>query len=98
MLLIAGEFRVSPEKRAAFADLARELGAASRVEEGCRFFEFWADLDGSGRFLVFEGWEREEHLFAHRETPHFAAFREANAALGPDAVEITRYRATEIEI
>lgn len=98
MLLIAGEFRVTPEKRDAFADLAREVGRHSREEEGCLFFEFWSDLDGSGRFGLFEGWESPDALLAHREMPHVAVFREATARLGIESAEITRYQATEIEV
>ncbi len=98
MLLIAGEFRVTPDKSEAFADLARTLSAATRREEGCDAFEFWADLDGSGRFGLFERWASPDHLLAHRETPHVAAFKEGMATLGIESVRIDRYEADEIEI
>ncbi len=98
MLLIAGEFRVSPDKHRAFVDLARTVSAATRREDGCEAFEFWTDLDGSGRFGLFEKWESRTDLLAHREMPHVAAFREGIAELGMESVEINRYEAHEIEI
>jgi quinol monooxygenase YgiN len=98
VLLIAGEFRVSPEKQQAFADLARTVSAATRQEDGCEAFEFWADLDGSGRFGLTERWASRADLLAHREMPHVAAFREGIAELGIESVQINRYEAHEIEI
>ena len=89
MLLIAGEFRVTPDKSRRFADLAIELSAATRLEDGCHAFEFWSDLDGSGRFALFEKWESAAHLLAHREMTHVEAFKKGIAELGIELESLT---------
>jgi len=98
MLLVAVEFRVEPDRAGEFSDAARDLSDPTRRETGCRRFEFWADLEGSGRFLVFEEWAGADDLRAHRETPHVAAFREAVSGLGAEMVRVARYQASEAEV
>jgi quinol monooxygenase YgiN len=98
MLLVSGEFRVNSDDCDEFAALAGTLGVHTRAEEGCRFFEFWADLDRSGRFLVFEGWESAAHLEAHRGTPHVVDFKTAAARLGMESLGLTRYEAIEVDV
>ena len=98
MLLVAVEFRVDPGRSGEFTDAARDLSEPTRREAGCRRFEFWADLEGSGRFLVFEEWAGADDLRAHRETPHVAAFREAIFGLGAETVRVSRYQASEVEV
>lgn len=97
MLIVAVEFRVTPDKRMTFAALARDLEGPTRQEDGCRFFEFWSDLDETGRFLVFEGWESMAHLEVHRETAHVAVFKSGATALGIESMEAQRWTATEPE-
>jgi quinol monooxygenase YgiN len=97
MLLVAVEFRVSPGHRSEFETLAGALQEASRREDGCRFFEFWSDLDGSGRYLAYEGWESPGHLVAHRSTAHVAEFKDGIAALGAE-MRAERYVASPTEV
>jgi quinol monooxygenase YgiN len=96
MLIVAVEFRMAPDTRDAFLALARELTGPTRAEEGCDTFEFWGDLDDPGRFFLFEIWESERHLEAHRDTPHVAAFKAGIADLGLDAVETQRFEARSL--
>ena len=91
MLIVAVEFRVTPDKVEAFTSMAKALTGPTLAEDGCHFFEFWADLDNTGRFTAFESWESEQHLEEHRNTPHVAAFREASAELGIEGMDIKRY-------
>jgi quinol monooxygenase YgiN len=97
MLLVAVEFRVDPEDRTAFDALARRLQEASRREDGCRFFEIWSDLDRTGRYLAYEGWESPGHLVRHRETPHVARFKDGIGELGV-AMDANRYVATPTDV
>ena len=98
MLLVAVRFDVDPGRREEFEALAAEVSAATRAEDGCRCFEFWSDLDRSGRYLLAEGWESAGHLVAHRDTPHVARFKEALAGLGISSVATHRYVATETDV
>jgi quinol monooxygenase YgiN len=95
MLLVAVEFRVAPGDRIAFAAAAAALAAATRLEEGCRFFEIWSDLGSEGRFLAFEGWEDRDALVAHRGTQHIAAFREALQGIEVLGTDASYWHATE---
>jgi quinol monooxygenase YgiN len=97
MLIVAGEFRVPPEHREAFATAARELTGPTREEPGCRVFEFWSDLDEAGRFLVFEIWGDPDDLVAHRTTPHVAAFLAAVSGLDATS-DLKRYLASETDV
>lgn len=91
MLIVAVQFRVTPDKREAFADMAKALTVPALAEDGCHFFGFWADLDNTGRSTALEDWETAQHLEAHGNTPHAAVFREASADLGLESMEIKRY-------
>ena len=97
MIVVAGHFTVPADKQRAFADAAKELTAETLQEDGCLFYEFWADLDGSGRFSVLEAWETEEHLDAHLRTPHLAAFRAKRAEIGMQDESINRYVVSEVK-
>ena len=98
MLLVAVEFRVAPDHRTQFAESAAALTGFTREEPGCAFFEFWEDLDRSGRFLVYEGWNSAEDLVVHRQTPHVGAFKEALGALETRGTTASYYDATETSV
>jgi quinol monooxygenase YgiN len=59
--------------------------AVQRDEAGCIRYTFYADLEDSNKFIVYEEWETKGHLAAHgsRENPppHMVIFREAMADL-----------------
>lgn len=82
MLILTVEFTVPAAERERFLVLAGDLTGPTLAEEGCHQFEFWADPEDRGRFLLFERWESEGHLASHRSAPHVAAFKESVAGLG----------------
>ncbi len=98
MLVVAVEFEVAPAGHARFVAAAKELAAATRAESGCVFFEFWAHLDGEGRFHLFEGWQNTDALLSHRSEPHTDAFKAGLGDLGAEIVRVRRYSATETEV
>ena len=98
MLVVAVEFEVASAGHARFIAAAKQMAAATRAESGCVFFEFWTDLDGDGRFHLFEGWKDPAALLSHRAEPHTAAFKEGLAGLGAEIVGVRRYEATETEV
>ncbi len=98
MLLVAIEFRVAPDDRSRFAEIAEALTDPTREEEGCLFFEFWSDLGGTGLFLAHEGWESPADLERHRTTPHVAAFKAAATEIDARAVTASYYDATATSV
>jgi quinol monooxygenase YgiN len=97
MLVVAGAITFDPEHHQAVADAAIAAGMASRAEEGCVSYEFFADLSQPGRLLVFEEWDEERHLLAHFKTSHFAEFHAVLAASGPTSRDVNRYYVSKRE-
>ena len=81
MIVVAGEIGIDPADAAKAKAAALEMAAATRGEEGCLRYAFWADLERPGRFHVYEEWESADALAAHFQTPHMARFREALGGL-----------------
>jgi len=91
MLIVAGEIVVGAESRDAAAVAAREMALATRQEDGCVTYRFYADLEDDTRFHVFEIWQSAEHLARHFETPHMKEFRSTLGALDIKSRDITKY-------
>jgi quinol monooxygenase YgiN len=66
--------RVKPGKLAETLEAGKAHIAASRREPGCLAFDFYANVDGSDRFVSIEQFRDQEALDLHRQTPHFKAF------------------------
>jgi quinol monooxygenase YgiN len=73
MLALHIDLRARPETRADFVAAIKLQAATSlEVELGCLRFDVCEDVDDADHFLVYEVWEDEEALAAHRLTEHFA--------------------------
>lgn len=80
--VILVEFKLRRGARQRFERLVLENAAASvREEPGCRRFDVLSPRDGSNRFVLYEIYDDRSAFEAHLQTPHFAAFRDANAEL-----------------
>lgn len=97
MLVVAGTITFDPPHHEAVASAATKVAEASRLEEGCISYEFFADLTQPGRLLVFEEWEEEHHLVTHFETTHFADFHRVLEASGLKGRNIRRYHVSRSE-
>jgi quinol monooxygenase YgiN len=91
MLIVAGTITFDPAQQEAMAAAVQRVAKATRAEDGCISYEFFADLEEKGRLHLFEEWEEEHHLLAHFEAPHFKAFSSELAAVGVLSRDITRY-------
>ena len=91
MLVVAGTITFDPANHQDMVDAAVATALASRTEEGCVSYEFFADVSQPGRLLVFEEWEEERHLLAHFKTSHFADFHSVLQASGPRSRDVNRY-------
>jgi quinol monooxygenase YgiN len=65
--IIAGTFEVNPADRDTFLAGRRALMERSRGEAGCIVYVFAADPLADDRIILFERWENEEALEAHRK-------------------------------
>ena len=81
MLIVASTFTTAPGERNRVLDLARNVMAATRQEEGCREYVFSPDVDDPDLIRLYELWDEQEQLDAHLRTPHIAAWRDASKGL-----------------
>lgn len=96
MIVVAGTLTFPPERHDDFVAAATTVSEATRLEDGCRTYEFWADMKAPGRFVVFEEWDSMEPLDAHTKAPHLAVFRAELAELGMIESTVQKYVVSEI--
>jgi quinol monooxygenase YgiN len=91
MIILAGTVRIAEGKREAALVPMRAMVEASRAEPGCLRYAFSFDLLDDHLLRVFEVFEDEAALAAHRASPHMAAWRAAGAALGIGERDMSQY-------
>ena len=77
MIVVVGRVSSDAHKRAELIAVAQRLAAASREEDGCLGYRFYADTEQPEDFIFVEEWESEEALQRHFATPHIAEFMRA---------------------
>ncbi|MDF1735996.1 MAG: putative quinol monooxygenase [Minwuia sp.] len=95
MIVVSGVIRVAASSAATARQAVLEVAQATRSEDGCISYAFYADLEQEGAFRVFEEWEDDAALAAHFKTPHMAAFREKLSGLEFISREVHRYVVSE---
>jgi autoinducer 2-degrading protein len=77
MLAIIVDFEAEPGQGAELCDALKTQARNSlENEEGCRHFDVCADPDNDHRFMLYELYDDEAAIEAHRSTDYYAAFRE----------------------
>jgi autoinducer 2-degrading protein len=89
---------VKPDRVGDFIDLIRTNHEASVRETGNVRFDVLQSVDDPTRFLLHEWYVDEASAMAHRETPHYLAFREAAEDLQVEPRQGVRYRGLFPEI
>ena len=77
MLVVSGTIPIKAESRDEAVQLALDMAKATQAEDGCLFYQFYADLADPNLIRVFEEWESEEALARHMQTDHMATFLKA---------------------
>jgi len=70
---------VKPENVEQFIEVMRVNHAGSVREPGNLRFDVLQSADDPSRFVIYEAYQDEESARAHKETAHYAAFRDAAA-------------------
>ncbi|HAB15405.1 MAG TPA: antibiotic biosynthesis monooxygenase [Verrucomicrobiota bacterium] len=81
MLIIHVHVRVRPEGIPAFLEATRANAAASLAEPGVARFDVAQQLDDPSRFVLVEVYRTPDAPARHKETVHYAAWRDAVAPL-----------------
>jgi (4S)-4-hydroxy-5-phosphonooxypentane-2,3-dione isomerase len=70
---------VKPDQVETFLDATRANHEASIREDGNVRFDVLRSVEDPTRFVLYEGYVDEAAAARHKETPHYAAWREATA-------------------
>jgi autoinducer 2-degrading protein len=74
MYVNAVELDIVPAERENFLAAIKENGAAAAKEPGCRRFDILNLASDPNHFLLYEVYDNEAALKAHRETEHFKKY------------------------
>jgi quinol monooxygenase YgiN len=95
MIVLAGTIRIAPGRRADAEPHILRVVAASRAEPGCRAYSFSFDVEDDHLVRIFEVYDDEAALAAHRASPHFAMWRAVWADAGIGDRIMKEYRVSE---
>jgi quinol monooxygenase YgiN len=93
MLIVHVRVRVIPEGIDAFRLATLENARTSLGEPGVVRFDVIQELDDPTRFVLVEVYRDEQAPARHKETPHYAAWRDAVAGLMAEPRTSIKYRA-----
>jgi quinol monooxygenase YgiN len=80
MFSLLVQLEVRPESREEFlAAIAGNAAASVRDEPGCHRFDVCSVDADPNRFVLYELYDDAEAFAAHKQAPHFAAWREVAA-------------------
>jgi autoinducer 2-degrading protein len=81
MYVNAVDLDIIPAERDNFLVAIKENGAAAAKEPGCKRFDILNLASDPNHFLLYEVYDNEAALKAHRETDHFKKFAAAAAKM-----------------
>jgi quinol monooxygenase YgiN len=93
MLIVHVHVRVKPESVAEFRQATIENARASVLEPGIARFDVVEQLDDPARFVLIEVYRTAEAAAAHKETAHYAKWRDAVASMMAEPRQGVKYNA-----
>ncbi len=97
MLVVHVHVRVHPGQEDAFAAATRENARRSAREPGVVRFDVAQQADDPTRFVLVEVYRTAEDPARHKETAHYAAWRDAVEPMMAEPRRSVRYRAVAPE-
>ncbi len=78
MVIIAGEFKLNPERRSEALEAMRIASEKTLAnDKGCIQYHFYQEISDPDTVLVFERWASYEDILAHVMSAHMPAFHKA---------------------
>ena len=74
MIFITAKFSVKPEHADAWPQVSAAFTEATRAEPGCRMYQAHRSTADPRKFFLYEQYEDQAALDAHRASPHFARY------------------------
>lgn len=93
MLIVHVHVRVNPESIADFKQATIENARSSVQEPGIARFDVVQRRDDASRFVLIEIYHTPEAVTAHRETGHYAKWRDTVAPMMAEARQRVEYNA-----
>ncbi len=93
MLVVHVHVRVKPESVAGFRQATIENARCSVQEPGIARFEVIEQQDDATRFVLIEVYRTPEAAAAHKETAHYAKWRDAVAPMMAEPRHSVKYNA-----
>jgi quinol monooxygenase YgiN len=93
MLIVHVHVRVRPESAADFRQATIENAHSSLLEPGIARFDLVERQDDATRFVLIEVYRTPEAATAHKETAHYAKWRDAVAPMMAEPRQSTKYNA-----
>jgi len=75
MIIINAILKAKQGKEAELKEELLKVIEPSRNEPGCSHYTLHESLDDKGTFVFYEGWQGEEAIKAHIESPHYIDYR-----------------------
>ena len=91
MLVVHVHVRVTPDQVAAFLEACLENARASVREPGVARFDVVQQRDDPACFVLVEVYRTEEAPARHKETPHYAKWRDTVAAMMAEPRQSVKY-------
>jgi autoinducer 2-degrading protein len=91
LLIVHVHVRVTPGSEQAFRSASLANAEASRRESGVVRFDLLSDREDSTRFVLVEIYRDAAAAAAHKETAHYATWRDAVAPLMAEPRRSARY-------
>jgi len=88
MLLVIGRVRCEPERREELVAACERMQEASRLEEGCIRYGFFAAVEDPLAFVAVEEWVDRKALDRHFAEPHLRDFAERLLELVSERPEV----------
>jgi (4S)-4-hydroxy-5-phosphonooxypentane-2,3-dione isomerase len=95
MLVIVVEVRVTEDARQAFVEATRSNAEASRRETLVVQFDLWEDPADRTRFRLLEVYRSEAGATLHKQTAHYASWRDAVAPMMAEPRRSTRWTSVD---
>ncbi|MGI0480827.1 putative quinol monooxygenase [Geminocystis sp. CENA526] len=90
-IVLAGRYKIKPEKRERFLELATVGVEPTRQESGNISYAFYEEVNVPNSFIYFEEWENREALMAHLKQPYITPLLAEFADLVDGSADVKIY-------
>jgi quinol monooxygenase YgiN len=97
MIILAGTVRIAAGQRAAAQDMLRYMVEQTRAEPGCVAYSFAFDVLDDHLLRIFEVFEDDAALAAHRASSHMAKWRAAGQGFGIHDRNLMQYTVSDAQ-